>query len=207
MICQTCSKNPATIHVTEIHYAHSHPPVQTDALSPPGGTGGVPSTSSPAIEQKHICEECAQGMQLPYAPVASSKNALDIWKLLQNSARRARQAGSLACPDCGMTLADFRAKGRLGCPKDYDVFRTHLRPLLLRVHNADAHLGRLPNVEGAEGAEGADTGANKTQRKRRSQLIALRTQLERAIAAEAYENAAQLRDEIKELETGDDSSG
>jgi protein arginine kinase activator len=204
MNCQTCSKQPATIHVTEIHYAHSHPPVQTDALSPPGGIGGVPSTSSPAIEQKHICEECAQGMALPYAPVASSKNALDIWKLLQNSARRARQEGSLACPDCGMTLADFRAKGRLGCPKDYVVFRAHLRPLLQRVHNADAHLGRLPDIEGAEGA---DASVCKEQRKRRSQLIALRTQLERAIAAEAYENAAQLRDEIKELETGDGSSG
>jgi protein arginine kinase activator len=132
-------------------------------------------------------------MNLPHAPVASTKNALNIWKLLQNSARRARQEGSLACPDCGMTLADFRTKGRLGCPKDYEIFRAHLRPLLQRVHNAESHTGRLPGVDEAE-------------RERRNELNGLRAQLEKAVGSEDYENAAQLRDAIQQLETQEESS-
>jgi protein arginine kinase activator len=86
-----------------------------------------------------------------------------------------------------MSLAEFRSKGRLGCPKDYEVFRAHLDPLLLRVHNASAHRGRLP---------GMDEGT----RQRLQQLSDLRAKLEAAIREEAYESAARLRDEIQELE-------
>jgi len=184
MICQICSKNPATIHVTEIHHVHFQAQ-QTDLSTP----GAEAAKAEQTIEQKHLCEPCAQGMQLPHAPITAGtgKTAMNIWKLLQNSARKARQEGSLACPDCGMTLAEFRAKGRLGCPRDYGVFKEHLLPLLRRVHNAEGHKGRLPGVD-------------ETERQRRNLLGDLRVQLERAIAEEAYENAARLRDEIQELE-------
>ena len=187
MICQICSKNPATIHVTEIHHVHVQP--QQADTSPSPADAPANSKENQTVEQKHLCEECAQTMHLPHAPISagSGKNAMNIWKLLQNSARQARQEGSLACPDCGMTLADFRAKGRLGCPKDYEVFKEHLQPLLRRVHNADAHTGRLPGVDEGE-------------RQRRNLLGELRVRLEKAIAEEAYENAARLRDEIQELE-------
>jgi len=168
MNCQICSKNAATVHVTEIDYDES-------------------PSAGPEVAQKHLCEVCAQGMQLPHSPIQASKSALEIWKLLQHSARRARQEGSLACPDCGTTLADFRSKGRLGCPRDYEIFRAHLQPLLQRVHNATEHRGRLPGV---------DVGESE----RRAHLSALRSKLEEAIREEAYESAARLRDEIQELE-------
>lgn len=167
MNCQICSTNTATVHVTEIEYS-------TEA-------------AGPQAAQKHLCESCAQGMHLPYSPIQPTKSALDIWKLLQHSARRARQEGSLACPDCGMTLADFRSKGRLGCARDYEIFRSHLQPLLQRVHNAVEHKGRLP-------------GVNAHERDRRAHLSELRSKLEQAIQQEAYESAAQLRDAIQALE-------
>jgi protein arginine kinase activator len=43
-----------------------------------------------------------------------------------------------------MKLADFRGKGRLGCPRCYDTFRQELMPLLQRIHEAQSHRGRLP---------------------------------------------------------------
>ena len=77
----------------------------------------------------------------------AKKSQLEIWKLLHATAQRQQRESSLSCPDCGMTLAEFREKGRLGCPRDYEIFRDHLDQLLGRVHNSDRHTGRLPGGE------------------------------------------------------------
>jgi protein arginine kinase activator len=162
MICELCHKQPATVHVTEIG-------------------------AEASVLQKHMCEGCARDLELPGAPVVIGKTKTDIWKLLRQSAQKARAEGALVCPHCGISLAEFRSKGRFGCARDYEVFRAHIEPLLLRVHNAKQHAGRLPAMD-----EGS--------RQRRQHLTALRTRLEAAIRDEAYENAARLRDEIQELE-------
>lgn len=169
MICQICNKNAATVHITEI-----------DA-------GSANGAQAPTLEQRHLCEPCAQKLKLPSLG-ASQKGAIDIWKLLQQSYQKAREDTGLTCPDCGMTLAEFRSKGRLGCPKDYEVFRTHLDPLLQRIHNASHHVGRIPQ------------GDENTSR-RLEALSELRVKLETAIREEAYEQAARLRDEIQALES------
>ncbi|NOT32030.1 MAG: hypothetical protein HOP15_16410 [Planctomycetes bacterium] len=169
MICELCNKQPATVHVTEI--AHAAP--------------------KQSVQQQHMCDACARTLELPGVPVVISKSAPEIppeiLKLLRQSAQKARADGSLACPQCGMSLAEFRSKGRFGCAKDYEVFRAHIEPLLLRVHNAGRHKGRMP-------------GMDEISRQRRQQLSDLRTKLETAIREEAYESAARLRDEIQELE-------
>ena len=164
MTCQLCNQNPATVHVTDL---------RRDA------------SAAVHVSERHVCEACAQTLEVPMA--ALNKNVLDIWKLLQRSAQKARTEGGLTCPDCGLSLAEFRSKGRLGCARDYEIFRAHLEPLFLRVHNAKTHRGRTP-------------GGPSEARRRQEQLSTLRTQLEAAIRAEAYENAARLRDEIQELE-------
>ena len=174
MLCQVCKKHPASVHVTEI----SEFPVAK------AGEDDVPA---PVVEQQHLCERCAQRMKLPHSPVLTNKG-LAVWKLLKESARRAREEGGLSCPECGMTLSEFRNKGRLGCPHDYEVFAAHLEPLLLRIHNSSEHEGRLP-------------GQNETERKRQRDLTHLRAQLQEAVKKEAYENAARLRDAIQQLET------
>ncbi len=169
MICQACQKNLATVHVTEI-------------IS--GGNGN--GTGSPEILDKHICPACAQQMDLPHMQVVSKKMA-DIWKLLQQSSRKTRREASLTCPECGMTLGEFRSKGRLGCPKDYEIFREHLDALLVRMHNADSHVGRGPGVD-------------EFELERMQRINRLREKLEEAVRSEAYESAARLRDELKDLQ-------
>ncbi len=165
IICELCKKQPATVHVTEI----------------------ARSAQQSQVLQKHMCEACASSLELPTAPVVLAKGPPDIWKLLRQSAQKARAEGSLACPHCGMSLAEFRSKGRFGCPKDYEVFRAHIEPLLLRVHNSQTHRGRLP-------------GRDEVTLQRSRHLSELRSKLETAIREEAYESAARLRDEIQELE-------
>ena len=100
--------------------------------------------------------------------------------------RRKRGDATRQCPDCGMTYAEFRQQGRFGCPRDYEVFKDQLTPLLLRIHNRTRHVG-APEPE--------PTG------EREHLLSELQAKLEQAIQAEAYESAAQLRDEIEKIES------
>jgi protein arginine kinase activator len=172
MICQNCQKNAATVLVTEI------------APRPESENGAA---AQPEVQEQHLCEVCAQALDLPYASI-SKKSPVDIWKLLQLSANQARKKPGPACPSCGMTLEEFRKKGRLGCPQDYEVFRSHLAEVLERVHGAVQHSGRIPGTPPAQAGEG--------------RIDLLRQELENAVRSEAYENAARLRDEIRAIEDG-----
>lgn len=177
MICQQCQKNPATVHSTELE------------PSPEGGY---------SHQEQHLCELCAASLDLPHAP-ATKKSAADIWKLLQLSANQARKRSGPACPQCGMTLEEFRKKGRLGCAHDYVVFAQHLGDLLERIHGARAHQGRRP--AGAPAPTPIAQPNEDEQRKLREERIqSLRAELENAIRKEAYESAARLRDELKAIE-------
>jgi len=171
MICQNCQKNQASVHVTEIAQA-------------PAEAG----SSKPEIHEQHLCEQCAQALDLPHASVPK-KSPNDIWKLIQLSASQARKKPGLACPGCGMTLEEFRKKGRLGCPQDYEVFRAHLSEVLERVHGAVQHTGRVP-------------GSASPALPAPGRIDVLRQELESAVRAEAYESAARLRDEIRAIEDG-----
>lgn len=172
MICQICQKNHASVHVTEI--------VEIQ------GEGGAGKAGQKQVHERHLCESCAASVDLPHAPLLK-KSPADIWKLLQVSAQQTKRRPSPACPDCGMSLDEFRKKGRLGCARDYEVFKNHIGDLLERVHGARSHVGRVP------GASEADT-------LRSQRLSTLKQQLEEAVRAEAYESAARLRDEIKTID-------
>ena len=91
------------------------------------------------------------------------------------------------CPACGWTSTRFRATNRLGCPECYRSFRSLLMPLLGRVHRHLSHLGKAPRQEGAEPGRLAAITRN-------------RAALEKAVAAEDFEEAARLRDRIHDLE-------
>jgi protein arginine kinase activator len=168
MICQSCQKNPASVHVTEI-------------IEIRGEDAGKPAGKE--VHERHLCEVCAANVDLPHAPAIKKS---DVWKLLQMSAQQTKRRAGPSCPDCGMSLDEFRKKGRLGCARDYEVFKNHIGDLLERVHGARAHVGRVPGTTEADSL--------RTQR-----LTTLRLQLEDAIRTEAYESAARLRDEIKAL--------
>ncbi len=171
-LCQICQKNAATVHVTEI---------QSFPVVAPGET----TDEEPSFLEKHVCEGCAKRSKVPHSGVVPEDKGMHLLNMLKESARRVRQESALTCPDCGMTFAEFRSKGRLGCPKDYEIFRQQLQPLLLRIHNAAQHVGRVPDQE---------------QRERRDRLTDLREKLDQAVRDEAYESAAALRDEIDQLE-------
>ncbi|MFY9344159.1 MAG: UvrB/UvrC motif-containing protein [Planctomycetota bacterium] len=145
---------------------------------------------------QHVCQACADqlGVGAPKAPKFTAELLEDL--LGQKGARRHGKP-SEACPGCGMTPVEFRAKGRLGCPRCYEAFRTELVPLLQRIHEAVAHAGRLPGVSAQAPPPPVDDRS----------LTEVRRRLEDAVRGERYEEAARLRDELRRLERGQAAPG
>jgi protein arginine kinase activator len=98
-----------------------------------------------------------------------------------------------SCPVCGITFYEFRNKGRLGCPHDYTCFEKELMPLIANIHGETEHVGKTPRRA-------------PLQTENRTKLIRLRREMKEAVAAEKYERATELRDQIKRIEQGIESA-
>jgi protein arginine kinase activator len=93
------------------------------------------------------------------------------------------------CPVCGFTQADFKKTGRLGCSTCYQTFADGLGALIKAMHKGTQHTGKIP-------------ARFYRILARTGRLRELREHLKVAVLQEDYEKAANLRDEIRELEDG-----
>jgi protein arginine kinase activator len=155
-LCQVCGKREAKIHFTEIREGKK--------------------------TEMHICEQCAHEKNMSMAfPAVLSQLVKGV-----PPAPRESEAVPATCPGCGLAYAEFKAKGRLGCPRCYAAFGPVLIPLLEKVHGASAHRGKTPErVKGAIAS--------------RKEVTEVEEQLNAAVANEEYEKAAQLRDRLREM--------
>ena len=90
------------------------------------------------------------------------------------------------CATCGYTEKMLKKTGRLGCADCYDTFEVTLKPMLAGMHNGQAHMGKVPSVYHRDLLV--------------RQLEDLRETLNEKIEAEEYEEAINIRDQIKEIE-------
>jgi protein arginine kinase activator len=138
------------------------------------------------FEELHLCEQCAH----KYLYEAQPAKQTGIKAAMSEKVIEGEEPALLnqqECPHCGMTFVEFRNTGRLGCPYDYQEFRAELVPLLENIHGEARHCGKTPRRL---------PQTKKTQ----DELMQLRNRLKAAITREDYEEAARLRDRIKELE-------
>lgn len=95
----------------------------------------------------------------------------------------------LKCSVCGSTFSDIAKTGKVGCCECYSTFYKQLLPYVKRVHGSTTHVGKVPNnIEFTSKTETVEE---------------LRNELSRLVALENYEQAAIIRDKIKELEEKD----
>lgn len=157
--CERCT-SPATVHITEVL-----------------GEG--------KFEEHHVCEQCYPKYLHDSADLGQGAKALTS----DSGGSELEEAlfGQQECPDCGIKFVDFRNNHRLGCSRDYDVFRNELIPLLENIHGETRHVGktprRYPQTKQAE-----------------AEMLQLRQRIKRAVDREDYEEAARLRDQIKTQE-------
>jgi protein arginine kinase activator len=140
----------------------------------------------------NLCAECAQKrgvFNVLFQPTFSINSLLSALLGSQMKGLPAPSTGEeeIRCRICGMSYRDFARAGRLGCSRCYETFEDRLDPLLRRIHGSGRHIGKAPAKAG---------GAAKARR----ELEELRRQLSAAVAQEAYEKAAELRDQIKAVE-------
>jgi len=135
--------------------------------------------------EKHLCEHCAASEGI------TVKADVPISQLLENFVLQGSPVSAPeqeACDLCGIRFSEFRKQGLLGCPHDYDVFGALLEPLLERSHEgASQHIGKVPRQAGKD-------------QMRTNAILRLRNELKAAIAREDYEQAVEIRDQIKEWE-------
>ena len=136
----------------------------------------------------HLCESCAQEKGTDF------KTHFQLGDLLGSlSAPPANPMPGVAvppaaqCAECGMTYEEFAKTGRLGCASCYQGLSKILLPLIKRVQRSTHHVGKQP-------------ARLSTPEKAAYDLRLLQERLRKSVELEAFEDAARIRDEIKEIE-------
>lgn len=135
----------------------------------------------------HLCEQCA--MQNNMINLSTPFSIPDLLSaLLKNNVqpKKVEIVKEQKCNVCGMTFNRFKESGKFGCSNCYRVFGEKLDPVFKRLHGNTAHTGKIPKRSG-----------NIIKNKR--EVDNLKRQLQTAIINEEYEQAAKLRDMIREL--------
>ncbi len=140
-----------------------------------------------AVTQLHLCEKCAaaKGVETTLAMPQHPLGAI-LQDVQQQASASAEDASS--CTFCGATARDFQRTGRLGCPHCYDAMERSLRELLRRLHGSSKHVGLKYEPPVTDVIAKPDT------------LHDLNDRLRRAVTAEQFELAAELRDRIRVIE-------
>ncbi|HHU53669.1 MAG TPA: hypothetical protein GXZ43_06315 [Clostridiaceae bacterium] len=175
MICDKCHKNEANISVKTM-------------------VNGI-------AENYYLCPECArkQGLfqsgfgfeKLPVSnflgqalfnfPFASMSN--------QPTSIGTKSNKSVRCPGCGQDFADLRKTGLFGCPECYTTFHDLIRSMLDQIHGG--HIHHVTQIASAD--------VVIEEMKPLTEIEKLRSELQEKIKLEQYEEAALIRDKIKDL--------
>jgi protein arginine kinase activator len=138
------------------------------------------------VKDMHVCEKCAA------ANGFDAKSPLSMADLLFGSTAPSEKpvpTPEKSCAVCGMRRRDYRKLQRLGCPTCYETFSDELVPMLTAMQKGARHVGKTPSGETAS-----------------AEVAALQQALEKAVAAQDFEEAAQLRDRIRALQAAPEPS-
>ncbi|MEL7474585.1 MAG: UvrB/UvrC motif-containing protein [Planctomycetota bacterium] len=165
------------------------------------------------VHERHLCERCAAQLGLAPKPNASVPELLEQLTgvtaptMVGPTTPPPKPRPGSVCEGCGLTFAEFKKSGLLGCADCYDAFDRQLGPMIERAHQGGGrHVGKIPK-RALEASRSGDAQAMENvlgdARERAARLRLLHEQLEAAVRGEHFERAAQLRDEVRRLAAGD----
>lgn len=163
MQCDNCGKRDAVIQLTQVE--------------------------NNDVRILHLCEECASERGVAPEPQVANAPLADFLAQIGKGVAEERSIGK--CPSCGLTAAQLRQTGRLGCAICYTHYDDHLRNLLRRLHGGTKHVGKMILPSDPDESD------------RTARVLSLRRSLERAVAAEDFEHAASLRDQLRKLDSSE----
>jgi protein arginine kinase activator len=140
------------------------------------------------MKELHLCEQCAHQKSMQMEQQFGLSELLGGLAEFGKTAKEEKEnTVGVKCANCGLSYTDFKKIGRLGCSECYDGFKKYLGPLLKKIHGSIIHFGKSPFKAVKVAEQNGD-------------LQALRNQLQKAIETEAFEDAARIRDQLKNLE-------
>ena len=152
------------------------------------------------LVERHLCDKCARAKGITVQPTISVPELIE--KYMQHALETGKQAAAqkaTTCSTCGTTYVEFRQCMLLGCPECYKAFESQIGPLLERAHEgATHHVGKLPR-RASSSADAPRAAVLGDAALRAGRITALRKQLDDAVRTEQYEQAASLRDQLRQL--------
>ena len=138
------------------------------------------------VTEQNLCSHCASNNGYSGFGTGSISNLLA--SMLGQSLTAHPQSGGTRCSCCGSSFSDIAETGKVGCAKCYECFSEELLPYLKRIHGSVQHNGKIAGHTELVVTDTADTVGE------------LKAKLAKLVAAERYEEAAVIRDEIKRME-------
>ena len=183
-MCQNCGKHEANVRYTQI-------------------INGIK-------KELHLCQDCAKklGIEPSDMPDFLNVNSFlgDFFNdYIETSPHQTLGDSEIKCKKCNMTYEDFIKTGMFGCSNCYETFTNPINSLLKNLHGTSKHTGRTPknlyvsNAKRSESKKEQKDEDEKKETKQEDKLARLQKDLEKAIKDERYEDAAKIRDQIKEM--------
>ncbi len=173
MICDFCKNNIATVHLIR---------VQNDN-----------------VEKVNICLECAKDFsffseddfykdlnKILYRIFQSDGSRVDDYKS-KKTLKNLKIKKNRSCSFCSMDLKKIKKLGRMGCPHCYNEFKSVLLPIIKTIHEDMEYRGKIPEN-------------TSRQVKLEKSISDLKNRIKNEIFIENFEEAARIRDKIKQLE-------
>ena len=170
MLCERCKKNEATIHLSEV----------------------IKDIKS----EIHLCEACANEVGLN-AKISNFSLSIPEMLTFLNVDEITDYKDDRYCTTCGSSFMDYKRNSKLGCPECYNNLYEFIVSVIIGYHGEKRHIGKSPiynektyyyNDSDLKNSKVNDENANDLQ-----------AQLNSAIDDERYEEAAILRDKIREI--------
>lgn len=177
MLCENCGKNYANVRYTQI-------------------INGVKKEIS-------VCDECSKKLGIDHLnfdmPIDFASYLGEFFGAYENTniLPIIQEEKQLQCPNCETTFEEFINNGNFGCKECYNAFQTKIDTLLKNIHGANRHIGRLGEIKESKKIKKEE---KIEEQKEDNKIDKLKKALKIAIKEEKYEEAAKIRDEIKELE-------
>lgn len=172
MKCQHCNKNEATTYFKQ--------------------------NINGQITEMHLCEDCARelGVMSSFSPENFFADSF-LGNLLGAGIPAMNIiSGVDRCESCGSTFNDIINSGMVGCADCYEKFARRLEPSLFKLHGNAVHVGKNISYTEVPDPQKEKSAAEAPQK---SALDKLRDELKLAVKEQRFEDAAVIRDKIKDM--------
>ena len=174
MLCQSCGQRAATTHIK--------------------------CMVNGQLTETHLCAQCAK--QQGYGHILGDWGGCGslLGGLLGGEAPAVEVK---RCPGCGASFSEISQTGQIGCGECYHTFRAQLLPVIQRIHGAAQHKGKIPGGSALRVTDPNHqmVAAPRQENQAETELKEKERLMQEAIQRQDFENAALLRDQIKEIKS------